>query len=391
MESIVVTYKTVSITCFPWTHPSGRDYWRFKKSDGSQVTRSTLDKAKAAAKNYAQEVYRGSFRISDLTPDQVTLVKRFIDASPSLSMVNEFLAWKGKHRPTTKLREVMAEFIASKKNTSGHYHLRNLTRYLLRLEPLADKSMADITASDLRSLLPIDAAPRTLANIRQPWVTLWSWAARNEKIPKDVADVPAILDLPPVVRGIPEIYTPAELAILLENVRPAYLPWLALAAFAGIRTEEVAPIKHSKKPALDWSDIHWDRKLIIVRPETSKTAGRRVIPIVPALEAWLMPVAQKSGRMAPRIPPSAGEGRIMSETTRIGKLIGGWKRNALRHSFITYRAALVGISQTAMEAGNSESVARRSYLDAQGKDVAAEWFAIMPKCSPNVHQKRKSA
>jgi hypothetical protein len=118
--------------------------------------------------------------------------------------------------------------------------------------------------------------------------------------------------------------------------------------------------------------------LVIVRPETSKTGRRRVIPILPALDAWLRPIAKESGRMAPRIPPSAGEGRAMAETTRLGKLIGGWKRNALRHSWITYRAALVGISQTAMEAGNSESEARRSYVDAAGPDQAEAWFSVFP-------------
>jgi hypothetical protein len=79
----------------------------------------------------------------------------------------------------------------------------------------------------------------------------------------------------------------------------------------------------------------------------------------------------------------------MSETTRLGNLIGGWKRNALRHSWLTYRSAIVGISQTANEAGNSESEARRSYVDAQGEDVAKAWFSVFPKCSPKVHQKRK--
>ena len=58
--------------------------------------------------------------------------------------------------------------------------------------------------------------------------------------------------------------------------------------------------------------------------------------------------------------------------------MGGWRRNALRHSFISYRAAQTGLSQTAMEAGNSESEARRSYNDAKGKDEADAWFAVVP-------------
>jgi hypothetical protein len=37
---------------------------------------------------------------------------------------------------------------------------------------------------------------------------------------------------------------------------------------------------------------------------------------------------------------------------------------------------MVGISQTAMEAGNSESEARKSYVDAMGADEAEAWFSV---------------
>jgi integrase len=373
--SHVVKYKSVSITVFPWTHSSGRQYWRFK-AGGKSYTKSTEDAAKRAALIQARAMYRGSVSLSDLTPEQTLAVKRFLELNPTASDVAAFVEWRTRHRPRIPLGIARSDFLAAKSG-AGHYHRRNLSRYLALLDPLEDRFLSVITPADLRPLLP-RGAPRTMANARQTWVTFWRWAARQNMVDKDSADAPALLDLPAVVAGIPATLTPAELRILLANVSPKYLPWLALSAFAGLRTEEVAPIKHSDKPPLDWSDFHWDRNLIIVRPETAKTGRRRVIPILPALRAWLQPIAKESGRLAPRIPPSAGEGRAMAETTRLGVLIGGWKRNALRHSWITYRAAVVGISKTAMEAGNSESEARRSYLDAVGVDQAEEWFSVMP-------------
>jgi hypothetical protein len=60
---------------------------------------------------------------------------------------------------------------------------------------------------------------------------------------------------------------------------------------------------------------------------------------------------------------------------RLGKVIGGWQRNALRHSFISYRAAQVGLGKAALEAGNSETEARRSYNDSKTEAEAGEWFA----------------
>lgn len=377
-----ITYRSVSISIYPWRHPSGREYWRFKRSDGAQVTRSTLEAIKKEAKAYAQTVHRGTLSIEDLTADQLACVKRFLEVSPTLAMVDEFIAWKRRKHPDTILSDARADFLAAKDATAGHYHRRNLGRYLALLEPLAARQMASISPAELQATLPA-GSPRTLANVAETWVTFWRWAARQERIPKDMADLPASLDLPPVVRSIPEIYSPEELATLFRHVRPSYVPWLACAAFAGIRTEESSPSKFSPKSPLDWADFHWDRLLIIVRPETSKTGRRRVVPILPALAAWLQPLAKTSGRLTPMVPPSASVGRgIPCETTRIGQAIGGWKRNALRHSFLTYRAALVGISQTAMEAGNSEAEARRSYVDAQGSDVAGRWFSVFPKCSP---------
>jgi len=69
----------------------------------------------------------------------------------------------------------------------------------------------------------------------------------------------------------------------------------------------------------------------------------------------------------------------VTETKRLGTLIGGWQQNALRHSFISNRAALVGLGKAAMEAGNSESEAKRSYNDAKTEKDAKEYFAAPKK------------
>jgi len=102
------------------------------------------------------------------------------------------------------------------------------------------------------------------------------------------------------------------------------------------------------------------------------------VPLLPCLRAVLEPL-KGEGSIGPALPPhKPAKGGKEAETTRLGNLIGGWKRNALRHSFISFRAAEVGLAQTAMEAGNSESEARRSYNDAKSKAEAADWFAINP-------------
>ncbi len=197
-------------------------------------------------------------------------------------------------------------------------------------------------------------------------------------LPHGEKTAPERLEAPIVTRQIPAAHTPAQLRILLEAVPTNYLPWLALAAFADLLTDEPCPDYKGKKSPLDWSDIHWDRKIIIIRPETAKTNHRRVVPIQPALEDWLLPIAKEHGRVSPSTSSRKPHDTVMLEP---GAKIAGWQRNALWHSFISDCATRVGLAQTAMEAGNSESEAKRSYNDAKSKEEAEKWFSVFRKCS----------
>ena len=371
-----VKYRTVSINVYPWQHRSGNEYWRFDVMQNGKrqyVTRSTLEAAKKDALKHAQVLFRGGFDLSKLSDDQEAAVQRLLGADFTLKLVDEFLVWHAKKAPRKSSREAVAEFLAEKERNRGSspHNVATLRRHL---SMIPDLMLCDIGPSDLPKLA---GAPRTRRNVRAAWVTFFKWCVEHEYLPYGEKTVAERVGKPIVTRGIPSTWTPDELRVLLANVRHQYLPWLALAAFAGIRTEEICPDKKSQKSPLDWSDFHWDRDLIIVRPETAKTKQRRVVPILPALRSWLEPIKKQSGAIGPHLPPSTPpKGGVQAETTRLGEFVGDWRRNALRHSFISYRAAIVGLGQTAMEAGNSESEARKSYNDAKGADEAAIWFAI---------------
>ncbi len=61
------------------------------------------------------------------------------------------------------------------------------------------------------------------------------------------------------------------------------------------------------------------------------------------------------------------------------KIPGGWRQNALRHSFISYRVALTGdVARTALEAGNSPKMIFRHYREVVTEEDAKAWFAITP-------------
>lgn len=380
MSSVTVRYRAVTITVYPWRHPSGRDYWRFKHG-GKTVTRASLDKAKAEALTLCKATFRGSLDLSELTPQQADACQRMIAADPTCGLIDEFLVWHGKARPRKSCHEARTEFLAIKKANAGNspHNVENLTRHL---EHLPDLSLCDFTPANLP---PLTGAARSRSNRRNAWITFFRWCAKVGHLPHGEPTAPERLDAPILLRGVPSTWTPDELEILLTNVEDKHRAWLSCAAFAGIRTEELCPSPHSKKSPLMWEDFDWPASIIRIRPETDKNGRRRIVPILPALEDALQGVRQTTGRVgAAAAPTTAPKGGTMAETTRLGKLVGGWKRNALRHSFISYRAAVVGIAKAAAEAGNSESESRKSYQDAKSLDEGVRWFAVRAKCSPNV-------
>ena len=56
-----------------------------------------------------------------------------------------------------------------------------------------------------------------------------------------------------------------------------------------------------------------------------------------------------------------------------------WKKNALRHSYISYRVAEVqDVPKVALEAGNSGPMIFQHYRELVQPKAAKEWFGILP-------------
>jgi integrase len=152
------------------------------------------------------------------------------------------------------------------------------------------------------------------------------------------------------------------------------MPWLLIGAFAGIRSEEIAPDPKSKKSPLMWEDFDWKHNVIIVRAETAKTREEREVPILPNLSQWLTPYRSTKGPVL-----GLAEQPSKREATRIGEFIGGWKHNCLRDSFCSYRARIIqDVPQVSYEMGNSIAMVKRSYHRRQSIQAAREWFNIRP-------------
>jgi hypothetical protein len=105
----------------------------------------------------------------------------------------------------------------------------------------------------------------------------------------------------------------------------------------------------------------------------AKTASRRVVPISGNLAAWLEPI-KRTGKVV-------SSKNLHVDVPALARALKiDWPRNVLRHSFISYRIAIVqSADQVALEAGNSPSIIFKHYRELTTPEVAEKWFGIMPK------------
>jgi integrase len=158
-----------------------------------------------------------------------------------------------------------------------------------------------------------------------------------------------------------------ELMTYTENYRGgALVPFFALCLFAGIRpcvrTGEILKLR-PEHVCLDTGVIH-------IEPEVSKVRMKRNVTIQPNLAAWLQ--AYPLDRFPIVIPA------LQKHRANVAKRFG-LSHDVMRHSFISYFIAKFrSMGEAALQAGNSETIIRKHYLDLKTPTEAEEFFGITP-------------
>lgn len=268
-----------------------------------------------------------------------------------------------------RVPDLVAAFVASKELSTrfgapaSDRYVRDIRSRLERFVETMQIDAHDLTAPRIEEWAA-QLSGRNRFNSLRIIRTLLKWGQkRGHLLPGPLPTDP--LDIAHRDTDAPEIFTPAELRKLLKAARPEMVPCLALGAFAGLRTAEIE--------RLDWSEVKMDRAHIEVTAGKAKTASRRLIPILPALRAWLEISPQKKGRIWPFVD-SARQVNLLSAAAGVP-----WKHNALRHSFVSYRlAVLQDTARVALEAGNSPQMIFGHYRELVTPQEAEAWFGILP-------------
>ena len=212
-------------------------------------------------------------------------------------------------------------------------------------------NIGEVTGSMIeRHLENLNLSGRTKRNHFRHINSLFKFAIRRKYLPKDALDEMAAIEKPEEDFTEIEIFSPDEMDEILRVARPEITTWLAIAGFAGLRTAELQ--------RLDWRDVNLKERHIEVTAAKSKTASRRLVPMTENLLAWLTPQrkppgvflimricqSKLAGWFKTLTPPAKNRQRRLALIRKM-RLLFKWKRNALRHSFISYRLAAIKIQR----------------------------------------------
>ncbi len=217
---------------------------------------------------------------------------------------------------------------------------------------------------------------RSRNNFRRAIGTLVNFAVTRGYLVKGTVEMEDVA-LAREANGEIEIFRPEEMAAVLEMADKRLIPFLAIGAFAGLR--------HAELQRLDWAEVRMEDGLIEVKANKAKTASRRLVPIQDNLRRWLKPYRKTSGFICDYVNTSNQIDRLaevvnrkMKETEATAAF--AWKRNALRHSYISYRVAdTQNVAQVALEAGNSPLMIFQHYRELVRLKEAKLWFGITPE------------
>jgi integrase len=279
-------------------------------------------------------------------------------------VVDYFLSHHRTDVPRLMLTAAADVFAASREQSglSAHYISQCRKTIADLAKALPGKALTDLRTADLDGWLGgLSLGAKTKNGMRTILVACGKWV-ENRYLPKGASPSTDMIRYKETKSPV-SIFTPENISSLLAKADDTLKPFLAIGAFAGLRTAELQRI--------DWSEIDLNRGFITVAAHKAKTRQRRLVPIADNLKEWLTLYAKVSS------PVFVHQRSQMA----VARLCDGfkWEANGLGHSYISYRLAILhDTARVALEAGNSPEVIFAHYRELVRPDAAKLWFGVNP-------------
>ncbi len=372
-----------------FTNPSGKIVFQlYARIDGQRFRKNFQTRAEAEAERQVQEVSwlqrdTGTrAAVTRLNEDQLheaeAAFRRIANLPRPLSFYLDFALTNYREPEKQKpLADAVAEYVTAKEHEFAQDQLsppqmnrirEDLKRLVTRFPR---KSVAELTATALTEFLEKDRPGMKTHNNRRGILSTFfkysfqrGWIAENP-----------ILKVPHYrirrKRGVAQTFNAEQAAALMEHMETydggRWVPYFALCLFAGIRPG----VPYGEITKLKPDAVNLDDGVIHVSAEVSKVREPRKVTIQPNLAAWL--------RAYPLEKFPIILGNFKKRRDRFAKKFN-LTHDVLRHTFISmFVAKFRSIGEAAIQAGNSESIIRKHYLDLKTTKEADAFFGILPK------------
>ncbi len=302
------------------------------------------------------------------------------------AVLNQLKLLQAAEQPRKALSEVLAEFRDAK--AAEGLRPNSFKAVIWEMSRFVESSggstpVSDISLAQLEHYLKSSLTPGTFNTRRKHLVTFLNFALKRGWVEKNHA---LNINLR-IERYEVHILTPEQVARLLfacdvlqEPARSSMRAYIALAAFAGIRPEELH--------RLNWRDIDLENNSIYISKSVSKVNDDRNVPITENLRAWLLSIENRTGVIAPAssfrrrfntVRPVAGFRTWQSPKGDI------WHHDVLRH---TYGSCWLAIHQNrpllAEHMGNSVRIITKHYKRMVSRGQAEAWFNVIPLAADKI-------
>lgn len=307
----------------------------------------------------------------DMQREAAECVRRLRERGKTLTEASEhfldYLKAEERSWPVSKLIEQV--YHSKQRQGSSLRYLRDLEGRLKRFEEdFGHRPTDTITAEEISDwLVGLDLSPTSRNNYRRVLAVAFAFGMKRKACRSNPA---RDAEKAKVIESEVSILTPKQTANLLENVSDTILPSVAIGLFAGLRPSEIF--------RLDWVEIDFGAKHLLVKAAKTKSARRRYVTVPDNLRAWLLPFAQKAGPVA---PPEGEYYRNLTAARKQAGLLDGWEGNEMRHSYGSYHLAKHrDAGKTASEMGHTNQQTLFQHYRKLAKAAgAARYFGITPK------------
>lgn len=272
---------------------------------------------------------------------------------------------------TRKLfRDVVDEFVSAKEKLKYEPMKHHGAIYNMLRNDLGSFFVHDLTPMQLTAWLNKSSNACTINTRRKRLVAIFNWCRNMGYLPEALRTAAAKTQTAEEIRAPIGIITPNEFQKLLSQIHkdePQSLASLVIGGFCGLRSCELQ--------AQLWSDVYLqgDDHYMIVSNGKKGTESDRVVPLCDAAVMWLRLCKDQTGFI--------GNKQDLRKTRKVALKIGIiMPKNALRHSFATYRVAQTQNSdQAAIEAGHSRKIQIKNYKRPVPRKEGDAWFSIYPE------------